>query len=59
MLNESLCTMLQKKDLSAAQGYNMAMMAIQTLEGESTNEKFEEFLKVLLIVLRIWMLINQ
>ena len=40
---DNLATQLQSSTLSAADGYNMAMATVSTLENEQTEEKFENF----------------
>ena len=40
-----LATKLQKRDLNAAQGYQLAMMTVEILEAEYSEEKIEQFYK--------------
>ena len=42
---DNLATKLQKFDLNAAQGYELAMLTVLTLEEEHSDEKFEIFFK--------------
>ena len=41
-----LATQLQKKDLSAAQGYELVKMTVRILEAENTEEKFRQFFDI-------------